>query len=122
MPSHNLPGLLALSAIAAPTSHTDAPVALPNLMFVAYATVNRVTRSGKVLGPDQRTTPLEAVKAITIWGARQHFEEDGKGSITVGKLADLVILSGDPVGGDPSKIKDIVVLETIKEGKTVYQR
>ena len=105
-----------------PTSHTDAPVALPNLMFVAYATANRVTRSGKVLGPDQRTTPLEAVKAITIWGARQHFEEDRKGSITVGKLADLVILSGDPVGGDPSKIKDIVVLETIKEGKTVYQR
>ena len=105
-----------------PTSHTDAPVALPNLMFVAYATANRVTRSGKILGSDQRSTPLEAMKAITIWGARQHFEEERKGSITVGKLADLVILSGDPVGGDPSKMKDIVVLETIKEGKTVYQR
>jgi len=105
-----------------PTSHTDAPVAFPNLMFVAYATANRVTRSGKVLGPDQRTTPLEAMKSITIWGARQHFEEKTKGSIEVGKLADLVILSADPVAGDKSKMKDIVVLETIKEGKTVYTR
>jgi hypothetical protein len=105
-----------------PTSHTDAPVALPNLMFVAYATANRVTRSGKIQGPAERITPYEAMKTITIWGARQHFEENTKGSLKAGKLADLVILSDNPCKGDPAKMKDIVVLETIKEGKTVYKK
>jgi hypothetical protein len=105
-----------------PTSHTDAPVALPNLMFVAYATANRVTRSGKIQGPDERTTPYEAMKTITIWSARQHFEENTKGSIKEGKLADLVILSANPCKGDPAAMKDIQVLETIKEGKTVYKK
>ncbi len=103
------------------TSHTDAPVALPNLMRVMSATVNRVSRSGKIMGPDERLTPTEALKAITIWGAYQHFEEDRKGSIEVGKLADLVVLSDNPVAVDPARIGEIRVLETIKEGKTVFQ-
>lgn len=103
-----------------PTSHTDAPVALPNLMQVMSATVNRVSRSGKVMGPDERLTPLEALKAITIWGAYQHFEEKTKGSLEVGKLADMVILDRNPLTVDPITIKDIKVVETIKEGKTVY--
>jgi hypothetical protein len=79
------------------TSHTDAPVALPNLIRVMSATVNRTSRSGKVMGPDERLTPLEALKAVTLWGAYSHFEEDRKGSIEVGKLADLVILSDNPL-------------------------
>ena len=74
------------------TSHTDAPVALPNLMMILHATVNRVTRSGDIIGEGERLTPYEALKCITIWGAYQHFEEDMKGTIEVGKLADLVIL------------------------------
>jgi hypothetical protein len=105
-----------------PTSHTDAPVALPNLMQVMWATVNRVTRSGKVQGPDERISPIEALKAITLWSAYEHFEEKTKGSIEVGKLADLVILSANPLTIDPMKINQIVVMETIKEGKTVYTR
>jgi hypothetical protein len=104
------------------TSHTDAPVALPNLMQVMWATVNRTSRSGKVMGADERLTPLEALKAITIWGAYQHFEESTKGSIEVGKLADLVILDKNPLTVDPMTINQIVVLETIKDGKTVYVR
>jgi len=103
-------------------SHTDAPVALPNLMQVMWATVNRTSRSGKVMGPGERLTPLEGLKSVTIWGAYQHFEDDRKGSISEGKLADLVILSGNPVTVDPMQINKIVVLETIKEGKTVYKR
>jgi predicted amidohydrolase YtcJ len=113
------------SAIAlgmTPTSHTDAPVALPNLMQVMWATVNRTTRSGKVQGPDERITPIEALKAITLWGAYEHFEEKTKGSIEAGKLADLVILSDNPLTIDPMKINTIQVLQTIKEGKTVYTR
>ena len=104
------------------TSHTDAPVALPNLMQVMWATVNRTSRSGKVMGADERLTPLEALKAITIWGAYQHFEEASKGSIEPGKLADFVILDKNPLTVDPTTINQIVVMETIKEGKTVYKR
>jgi predicted amidohydrolase YtcJ len=105
-----------------PTSHTDAPVALPNLMQVMWATVNRVSRSGKVIGADERTTPMEALKAITIWGAHEHFEDDRKGSLEVGKLADLVILDRNPLTVDPMTINKIQVLETIKEDKSVYTR
>lgn len=102
------------------TSHTDAPVALPNLINVMWSTVNRVSRTGQVIGPDERVAPLDALKAVTLWGAYQHFEEDAKGSIEIGKLADFVILSANPLVIDPMLIKDIKVLETIKEGKTVY--
>lgn len=104
------------------TSHTDAPVALPNLMQVMWATVNRVSRSGRIIGPEERLTPEEAFKAITLWGAWQHFEENEKGSITPGKRADLVILSDNPLTIEPMRINEIVVLETIKDGETVWRR
>ncbi len=103
------------------TSHTDAPAAVPNLMFLMWTAVNRVSRSGRVIGPNERLTPIEALKSITLWGAYQHFEEKTKGSLEVGKLADLVILDRNPLKGDPMTIKDIDVVETIKEGKTVYR-
>jgi len=104
------------------TSHHDAPVAMPDSMRVIAATVNRVTRSGQVLGPEHRTTPLVALKAHTLWAAYQHFEEKNKGSIEVGKLADFVLLDQNPLSVDPLKIADIKVVETIKAGKTVYRR
>ncbi|MEM9622654.1 MAG: amidohydrolase family protein, partial [Pseudomonadota bacterium] len=104
------------------TSHSDAPVALPNLMQVMWATVNRVSRSGAVIGADQRLTPLEALQAITLWSARQHFEEDSKGSIEVGKRADLVVLSDNPLSIDPMKINQIEVMTTIKDGREVWRR
>ncbi len=104
------------------TSHTDAPVALPNLMQVVGATVNRSSRSGAIIGPKERVTPYEAMKMITLWGAEQFGEQAIKGSLEPGKLADMVILSDNPLTVDPAKINTIVVLETIKEGKTVYQR
>jgi predicted amidohydrolase YtcJ len=104
------------------TSHTDAPVAFPNLMMILHTTVNRVTRSGTVLGPGERLTPYEALKCITIWGAYQHFEDDKKGSLKVGKLADMVVLDKNPLKVDPMTLKDIQVLETIKEGKSVYSK
>jgi len=104
------------------TSHTDAPVALPNLMQVVWATVNRTTRSGAVVGPDERVTPYEAIKMVTLWGAEQFGEQAAKGSIKEGKLADLVVLSDNPITMDPTKINQVQVLETIKEGKTVWSR
>ena len=90
-------------------------------MFVVWTAVNRVSRGGEVIGPDQRVTPLEALKAITINAAYQYFEEKSKGSLEPGKLADLVILDRNPLKVDPMAIKDIKVVETIKEGKTIYK-
>lgn len=104
------------------TSHHDAPVTFPNSLRVLDATVNRVTRSGFILGPDQRLTPYEGLKTLTEWAAIQHFEEDNKGTLTVGKLADLVILDKNPLKVNPVTINTIEVLETIKEGKTVYKK
>ncbi len=60
------------------TSHSDAPVALPNLMRVMAATVNRTSRAGQVMGPDERLTPEEALRTITLWSAYQHHEESRK--------------------------------------------
>lgn len=103
------------------TSHHDAPVALPDSMRVLSSTVTRVTRSGEVLGPDQRVTAYEGLKAITLWPAYQHFEEKEKGSIEVGKQADFVILSANPLTVDPLTIADIKIVETINNGVTVFE-
>lgn len=102
------------------TLHHDAPIAGISMLKVAWAAVNRVTTSGKELGPDERITPFEALRAITADAAWQNFEEDRKGTLETGKLADLVMLSEDPLAVDPMRIKDIQVLQTIKEGRTVY--
>jgi predicted amidohydrolase YtcJ len=61
------------------------------------------------------------LKSITIWGAYQHFEENRKGSLVEGKLADLVILDQNPLKIDPMKLKEIIVVETIKEGQTIFK-
>ena len=102
------------------TSHHDAPVTYPNSMRVLDATVNRTTRTNDVLGPDQRLTPYEGLKALTIWAARQYFEEDRKGTLTEGKLADLVILDQNPLTVDPEFIDSIRVVATYKEGHLVW--
>jgi len=103
-----------------PTNHTDFSVVPMDQMMVIWTAVNRQLRSGEVLGPDERIGPMDAIKAITINAARQYFEEDQKGSIEPGKLADLVILDKNPLSVPANDIKDIKVLETIKEGKTIY--
>lgn len=104
------------------TQHHDAPVANPDALRILDATVNRTTRTGKVLGADQRVTPYEALKSITEWAAYQYFDEDIKGTIAEGKLADLVILDQNPLKVAPQNLHRLQVLETIKEGETVYKR
>ncbi|WP_223424486.1 amidohydrolase family protein [Tateyamaria pelophila] len=102
------------------SSHHDAPVAFPDSMRILDATVTRRSRSNDIIGPAQRVDVLTALKSLTIWPAYQHFEEDRKGSLEPGKLADLVILSKDPTAIDPETLDSIVVLETIKEGRSIY--
>jgi predicted amidohydrolase YtcJ len=103
------------------TSHHDAPVALPSSVRVLAATVNRTTRTGHVLGPEHRVEPIVALMAMTRWAAYQHFEEATKGSIEIGKLADLVILSDNPLTVQRAKLADLYVVETIKEGNSVFR-
>lgn len=103
-------------------SHHDAPVALPDSMRVLSATVTRTTRSGRVLGPEHRVPVATALKALTLWPAWQHFEEEVKGTIEVGKFADFVILSENPLVVPGERLADLEVVETIKEGVSVYRR
>ncbi len=103
------------------TLHHDAPIAGIGMLPVAAAAVNRVTSSGQPLGFDQRITAFEALRAITADAAWQYFEEDHKGTLETGKLADLVVLSADPLAVDPMTMADIAVLETIKEDQSIYK-
>jgi predicted amidohydrolase YtcJ len=102
------------------TLHHDAPVAGIDILNVVSAAVNRRTTSGKLLGPEQAITPYEALRAVTKDAAWQYFEEHRKGTLEAGKLADMVILSEDPLAVDRMRIDQIEVVETIKEGKTVH--
>ena len=103
------------------TQHHDAPVALPNSIMILASQVNRTTRSGQVLGSEERVSVMDALKSITINAAYQYFEEKTKGSLEPGKLADLVVLDKNPLKVEPMTIKDIKIVETIKEGETIYR-
>lgn len=102
------------------TAHNDAPVTLPNAIMILSSQVNRTTRSGQVLGESQRVSVEEALKSITVNAAYQSFEEDSKGTITPGKVADFVILDANPIAAEANALNDINVMATIKGGKTVY--
>ncbi len=104
------------------TVHNDAPVTPPDPIDLIWNTVNRRTRSGDILGATQRIGVMDAIRAVTINGAYQYFEEDDKGSITTGKLADLVILSANPLKTEASELRSIDVVETISHGRTVYSQ
>ncbi len=101
----------------------DAPVSpQPWVLALVDAGVNRRTPSGLVIGSAERVTPYQALRAVTANAAWQIKEEKSKGTLEVGKLADLVILERNPLQGDPATIKNIAVLETIKEGRTIFRR
>ena len=104
------------------TVHDDTPVTPVDPLQLVWVSVNRLTKTNQILGPDERITPIEAMRAMTIDAAWQNFEENIKGSIEVGKLADLVVLSDNPVTVDPGTIRDIEVVETIVGGETVFSR
>ncbi len=103
------------------TLHQDPPVKLPNQILAIHNAVNRKTESGRVLGEHQRISVTEAIKAVTINGAYQYFEEDTKGSIEVGKLADFVIVDKNPLEIPCEELETIKVVETIKEGNTIFK-
>ena len=95
-------------------------LSIPIILGIHNA-VNRKTESGRVLGEHQRISVMEAIKAVTINGAYQYFEEDKKGSIEVGKLADFVIIDKNPLEIPAEELETIKILETVKEGNTVFK-
>ena len=104
------------------TFHSDTPVLKPNALESIWCAVNRVTKKGRQLDESQKVSAYEALRAVTANGAYQYGEEERKGTLEPGKLADLVILDKNPCKVDPMDIRDIKVLETVKEGESVYRR
>ena len=104
------------------TIHNDSPVVPPDIMRLVSIAVNRETRSGYVLGPDQRVDVMEALHAVTLGAAYQYFEENEKGSLEAGKRADFVILAQDPRIVESEALADIDIVETISRGITIYRR
>lgn len=102
------------------TNHSDATVTPIDPLFTMWTAVNRLSRSGKIIGAEQKASPYQALKAVTNHAAYQLFEEDSKGTIEVGKVADFVVLDKNPLTIKPMQIKDIKVVKTIKNGGVVY--
>jgi len=102
------------------TVHNDAPVVPPDMIRLLWSTTNRKTRSDKVLGEEQKISTYAALEAITINAAYQHFEEDIKGTIEVGKQADLVVLSEDPLSIHPEKLLNLKVVATYSKGTEIF--
>ncbi|HIJ54841.1 MAG TPA: amidohydrolase [Deltaproteobacteria bacterium] len=118
----------AINAGVVTIAHSDAPIAGigdpifgADPLFGIWCAVNRKTRNGVLLGPEERITPMEGIRAYTINAAYASFEENIKGSIEPGKLADFVVLSENPCEVDPWEIRNVKVERTIIGGETVYQ-
>jgi predicted amidohydrolase YtcJ len=104
------------------TGSSDFPVVPPNPLIGIYSAVTRKTENGEYLLPEESITPLEAISLFTNNAASATRAEITRGSIRPGKLADLVILSGDPTELPEEAIKDIQVEMTIINGKVVWER
>lgn len=104
------------------TFHQDAPVIEPDMLQTVWSAVCRQTKGGVLLGEKERIDVLSALKAVTVHAAYQYFEENEKGSIRPGKVEDLIVLDQDPLKVPAEKLKDILVLKTIKRGQILYTR
>jgi predicted amidohydrolase YtcJ len=90
-------------------------------LMAIQSMVTRKDQKGRVWGPNQRISVTEAMRICTVHGAYASFEEDLKGMLAPGMLADFVILEKDPHDVDPDSIVDIKVVRTVVGGKTVYE-
>lgn len=104
------------------TLHQDSPIIMPDMIETLWVATNRTTKGNVKLGVDECVSIYDALKGITINAAYQYFEENLKGSITIGKMADFVVLDKNPLKVGKESLRDILVLETIKEGSTIFKR
>lgn len=104
------------------TFHQDTPVVPPDMLRTIWSAVNRISKSGREIGENQKISILEALKAVTIYAAYQYFEEEEKGSIEYGKRADFVVLDKNPLKAKKEDLADIQVLMTIKDDHIIYKK
>lgn len=114
------PARTALSLGLPVTVHNDAPIVPPDILRLLWTATNRLTRSGRVLGADERLDTYAALETVTVHAARQHFDEAIKGRLLPGMLADLVVLSADPLATPVSNLTDLDVVATYARGRLVY--
>jgi predicted amidohydrolase YtcJ len=101
---------------------SDCPIVSPNPMIGIYSAVSRRSETGKAILAKEGIAPMESLRMYTEYAAKATFEENIKGSITPGKLADLVVLSNDPAKCPTEDIKNIQVELTILNGEVVWDR
>ncbi len=101
--------------------HSDSPVCTANPWVAIDGLVTRTSKNGVVTTPEEAITPMEGIRAYTIDGAYAAFEEDIKGSIEMGKYADLVIVDRDPLTIDPHDLRNVKALLTMLDGRVVYE-
>jgi predicted amidohydrolase YtcJ len=102
--------------------HSDASICNANPWLAIYSMVTRKTSSGKVLYAKERITPIEAVRAYTIDGAYAAWEENIKGSIEPGKLADLTIVDRNPLKIPKEDLKNVTTVITVIGGNIMYNK
>lgn len=102
--------------------HQDAPITPPDMLHSVWCAANRITRSGETIGPEQRVSVHEAMRAATIGGAYEYFEEREKGTLETGKRADFAVLAKSPLEVAPEEVRDIRVEATWKDGECVWER
>jgi predicted amidohydrolase YtcJ len=100
---------------------SDSPIVEPNPITGIYSSISRMTKTGKAVSAKESIDNLSALEMFTGNAAKAFFDEDMKGSITPGKLADLVLLSGDPTKLSSEEIKDITVVMTVLDGTIVWK-
>ena len=105
-----------------PVASSDAPVTTPDPMLGIWSAITRRTRSGQVVGAEQAVTLQEALRMYTIHGALASGEGDRKGSLEVGKLADLIVLSDPILEVGIDTIRDVQVVMTVVDGQVAFER
>jgi len=103
------------------TVHLDTPVTPMLPLLAVWSAVHRESTGGRIIGEAERIDPMQALRAVTIDAAWQIFRDEELGSIEVGKLADLVVLDGNPLE-DTDAIRDLEVVRTVVGGVTIYER
>lgn len=119
--SHISPAASALQCGIPFTFHQDTPVIEPDMMETVWCSTNRLTKGGACLDAEAISV-MDALRAVTIHAAYQYFEENEKGSIAPGKRADFVILDKDPLTVPTMELRNIKVLQTIKDGKIIFEK
>ena len=115
--AHRMDAAASALAYGVPFSlHSDAPITPMAPLFTAWCAVNRLTASGRVLGPNQRISVSDALRAVTLGAAYTLHIDDEVGSIEVGKRADFAVLADNPLELPPEALKDVRVAGTMVGG------